>query len=111
MNSKECEKQLQSLIEHFNNGGQDFNTRDVEAIKHILLENQLQHDKINELKIKLSAREEINKNAIERLESLIIFWKKYNPVDNHMQVEQFNGVIDILNGGTNDNVNRTIDYI
>lgn len=50
-------------------------------------------------------------NATDRLEALIIFWKKYNPVDNYMQVEQFNGVIDILNGGTNDNVNRIIDHI
>lgn len=50
-------------------------------------------------------------NATDRLEALIIFWKKYNPVDNYMQVEQFNGVIDILSGGTNDNVNRIIDHI
>jgi len=35
-------------------------------------------------------------NAIERLEALIIFWKKYNPIDNTMQVEQFNGVISLL---------------
>lgn len=50
-------------------------------------------------------------NATDRLEALIIFWKKYNPVDNYMQVEQFNSVIDILNGGINDNDNRTNDYI
>lgn len=37
-------------------------------------------------------------NAIDRLEALIIFWKKYNPVDNTMQVEQFKGVIGILKG-------------
>lgn len=35
-------------------------------------------------------------NAIERLEALITFWKKYNPIDNTMQVEQFNGVISLL---------------
>lgn len=40
--------------------------------------------------------------ATDRLEALIVFWKKYNPVDNYMQVEQFNGVIDILNGENND---------
>lgn len=41
-------------------------------------------------------------NAIEKLESLIIFWKKYSPVDNYMQVEQFKAVIDILNGDSDD---------
>lgn len=37
-------------------------------------------------------------DAIERLNALIVFWKKYNPIDNTMQVEQFKGVIDILGG-------------
>lgn len=36
--------------------------------------------------------------AIERLNTLIEFWKKYNPIDNTMQVEQFKGVINILGG-------------
>lgn len=40
-------------------------------------------------------KDRINK-AIERLEALIIFWKKYNPIDNTMQVEQFKGVISLL---------------
>ena len=35
-------------------------------------------------------------NAIERLEALIVFWKKFNPIDNKMQVEQFKGVIETL---------------
>jgi hypothetical protein len=37
-------------------------------------------------------------NAIERLNTLIEFWKKYNPIDNTMQVEQFKSVINILGG-------------
>lgn len=37
-------------------------------------------------------------NATERLNTLIEFWKKYNPIDNTMQVEQFKGVINILGG-------------
>lgn len=37
-------------------------------------------------------------NATERLNALIEFWKKYNPIDNTMQVEQFKGVINILGG-------------
>ena len=39
---------------------------------------------------------EVINNAIKRLNDLIVFWKKYNPIDNTMQVEQFKGVIDIL---------------
>lgn len=46
-------------------------------------------------------KENVN-NAIERLEALIIFWKKYNPIDNTMQVGQFEGVIEILKGETNE---------
>ena len=37
-------------------------------------------------------------NATERLNVLIEFWKKYNPIDNTMQVEQFKSVINILGG-------------
>lgn len=47
-------------------------------------------------------KENVN-NAIERLEALIIFWKKYNPIDNTMQVGQFEGVIEMLKGESNDN--------
>lgn len=46
MNSKECEEQLKSLIEHFKNGGLDFNATDIKAIEHLLLENRIQHDTI-----------------------------------------------------------------
>ena len=35
-------------------------------------------------------------NATERLEALIVFWKKFNPIDNKIQVEQFKGVIETL---------------
>lgn len=37
-------------------------------------------------------------NATDRLNVLIEFWKKYNPIDNTMQVEQFKSVINILGG-------------
>lgn len=48
----------------------------------LLEENQELKDRIN--------------NTVERLEALITFWKKYNPIDNTMQVDQFNGVISLL---------------
>lgn len=61
MNSKECEKQLNNLIEHFNYGGDDFNENDIEAIKHLMLENQMQHTKINELQDRINKAIEVLK--------------------------------------------------
>ncbi len=37
---EESIEQLKSLIEHFNNGGNDFNATDIEAIKYLLKENE-----------------------------------------------------------------------
>ena len=98
MNSKECEEQLKSLIEHFKNGGLDFNATDIKAIEHLLLENKIQQDTIKTQKCVINNLSDRIKNAKDRLNSLIIFWKKYNPVDNTMQVGQFDGVINILDG-------------
>ena len=102
MNSKECEEQLKSLIEHFKNGGLDFNATDIKAIEHLLLENKIQQDTIKTQKCVINNLSDRIKNAKDRLNSLIIFWKKYNPVDNTMQVGQFDGVINILDGDIDD---------
>lgn len=56
---------------------------------NLILINKSSKSEIQQLKARIN-------NAIERLEALIIFWKKYNPIDNTMQVEQFNGVISLL---------------
>lgn len=75
MTSKECEEQLNSLIERFNNGGLDFNATDIEAIKHLMLENQTQHNNINELyKMLKFDKEKIDYwvNVIEELENWLI---------------------------------------
>ena len=40
MTYEESIEQLKSLIEHFNNGGNDFNATDIEAIKYLLKENK-----------------------------------------------------------------------
>lgn len=102
MNSKECEEQLKSLIEHFKNGGLDFNATDIKAIEHLLLENKIQQDTIKTQKCVINDLSDRITNANDRLNSLIIFWKKYNPIDNTMQLEQFNGVIKILEGDVDD---------
>jgi len=45
MNKNNAREQLYSLIEHFNNGGTNFNEKDIEAIKYLLEENkQLNQD-------------------------------------------------------------------
>jgi len=102
MNSKECEEQLKSLIEHFKNGGLDFNATDIKAIEHLLLKNKIQQDTIKTQKCVINNLSDRIKNAKDRLNSLITFWKKYNPVDNTMQVGQFDGVIKILDGDIDD---------
>ena len=53
-------------------------------------------EEFEDLQQELTKYKERNEKAIERLEALIVFWKKYNPIDNYMQVEQFKGVISIL---------------
>lgn len=50
MNSKECEEQLESLVEAWQLDEADLNQTDIEAIKHLMLENQMQHNEINKLK-------------------------------------------------------------
>ena len=42
-------------------------------------------------------KERIN-NTTNRLNALIEFWKKYSPLDNTMEIEQFKSVIRILGG-------------
>lgn len=103
MNSKECEEQLKRLIYDWETEGllTKINATDINAIKHLMLENQVQQDTIKTQKLVIDNLSERINNSIERLEALIIFWKKYNPTDNTMQVEQFEGVIELLKKGEN----------
>lgn len=71
-------------------------------IVNIIQTLQQENEKLNHYKLLYQKVKERNDLGIERLEALILFWKKYNPVDNHMQVEQFKGVIDILRGENNE---------
>ena len=97
--------------------------KDIELIEKLKEKNEIykstikgQHRRIEELKQAKKVSKQIQKernkrlrkenellkeridNATERLNTLIEFWKKYNPIDNTMQVEQFKGVINILGG-------------
>lgn len=98
MSSKECEEQLKSLIEHFKNGGLDFNENDIKAIEHLLLENKIQQDTIKTQKCVVNNLSDRITNSKDRLNSLVLFWKKYNPANNFVQLEQFNEIIKILDG-------------
>ena len=74
MSSKECEEQLESLVEAWQLNEADLNQTDIDAMKHLLLENQMQQDKIIELKIQVSAREEVAnkyKKVIEEVREVI----------------------------------------
>lgn len=97
--------------------------KDIELLEKLKEKNEIykstmkgQHRRIEELKQAKKVSKQIQKernkrlrkeneqlkeridNATERLNALIEFWKKYNPIDNTMQVEQFKGVINILGG-------------
>ena len=62
MNSKECEEQLKRLIYDWETEGIliKINATDIEAIKHLMLENQIQQDTIK--KQKYTSFESIGKN-------------------------------------------------
>ena len=103
MNSRECELQLNQLIIDWDEDrATRINATDIDAMKHLMLENQVHQDTIKTQKLVIDNLSERINNSIERLEALIIFWKKYNPIDNTMQVGQFEGVIEMLKGETNE---------
>ena len=70
MSSKECEEQLNSLVEAWQLNEADLNQTDIDAMQHLLLENQMQQDKIIELKIQVSSREEVAKKYKEVIDKI-----------------------------------------
>ena len=75
-----CIEQLQKRLEEVSDGFKAVNEELIEFAE----ENQQLQAKID--------------NAIDRLQALIVFWKKYNSIDYTMEVEQFKGVINLLKG-------------
>lgn len=70
MNINECIEQLNSLLEHFENGGNDFNATDVVAIKNLLEENKKLNGAIQTYDILLKSNVEENKQLKERYSKL-----------------------------------------
>ena len=77
MNSKECEEQLKSLVEAWDLDEADLNQTDIEAIKHLMLENKMQQDKITELRTQISARETVVDELQQRIDKAIEYIKEY----------------------------------
>lgn len=91
MNINECIEQLNSLLEHFENGGNDFNATDVIAIKSLLEENKqlkaelknkpdteitLRDDKGNEFALIQSERIDMQERLNKTIERLLNNWDK-----------------------------------
>lgn len=70
MSSKECEEQLKSLIYDWETEGllTKIYATDIEAIKHLMLENQMQQDTIKTQKIVITNLKEVIDKAIEYLD-------------------------------------------
>lgn len=73
MNSKECEEQLMRLIYDWETEGSltKINATDIEAIKHLMLENQMQQDTIKTQKLVINNLSERIKKAIEYMKDFI----------------------------------------
>lgn len=100
MNSKECEEQLKRLIYDWKTEGllTKINATDIEAIKHLMLENQVQQDTIKKQKLVIG-------NLSDRITKAIKYTEEHrinNPY--HYEYNCFMGnarasdLLDILKG-------------
>ena len=82
MNSKECEEQLKELIYDWETEGllTKIYAIDIEAIKHLMLENQMQQDTIKTQNIVITNLSERINKAIE--------YMKYNDTYNYFDKEK-----------------------
>lgn len=83
MNSNEAKIQLNSLIEHFKQGGLDFNATDISAIEILLEENKKYKEVINELRNYLKARIEVCDNKLSTP-----FWDIENTIKERLILSQ-----------------------
>lgn len=78
MTSKECEEQLKSLVEAWDLNEACLNATDIEAIKHLMLENQMQHKEIKGYQAMYFDKVMIINKAIECIEKVLNSYKE-NP--------------------------------
>lgn len=65
MSNKEVKEQLSSLIDHFNNGGLDFNATDIKAIECLLEENKRLKQQLNQKNKVIEETKDIIQNLDE----------------------------------------------
>ena len=104
MTTKESVEQLNSLIEYFNNGGNDFNATDIEAIQCLLKENQELNQKylnaVADYETTMFEKEQLNslvnscqeeirrlKKQLEEKENIACDWK-YSCLENAGKIER-----------------------
>lgn len=80
MSSKECEEQLKRLIYDWETEGllTKINATDIEAIKHLMLENQMQQDTIKTQKIVITNSNKRIDKAIEYIENHSLYEEEYD---------------------------------
>jgi hypothetical protein len=91
MNSKECEEQLKSLIEAWDLDEACLNQTDIEAIKHLMLENQMQQKEIKGYQAMYFDKVMIINKAIE-----YIIDKKYWDGINNYRLSNADDLLEIL---------------
>ena len=82
MSSKECEEQLKRLIYDWETEGllTKINATDIEAIKHLMLENQMQQKEIKGYQAMYFDKVMIINKAIEYIEKYNVFKEFYFPL-------------------------------
>lgn len=95
MNSKECEEQLKSLVEAWELDEADLNQTDINAIKHLMLENQMQHDTIKTQNLVIS-------DLGRRINKAIEFINQRFNENNYLSCGSVARALYILKGDSND---------
>ena len=93
MTSKECEQQLKELIEAWDLNEALLNQTDINAIKHLLLENQMQHKQIEELTEKVAYLKSKCTNKDDWCQFIVDVAYDY---DGYRKVESLMGLIEDL---------------
>ena len=111
MSSKECEEQLKELIYDWETEGllTKIYATDIEAIKHLMLENQMQQDTIKTQKIAITNLNERIDKAIDYVENgdLLYLASKCSVIyRNNVEVvavcDRLNELLEILKGKNNE---------
>ena len=96
MNSKECEIQLKELIEAWDLNEALLNQTDINAIKHLMLENQIQQDTIKTQKLVIENLSERINRAIHKIQLL--------QMDGEVTIRDLGLIVRDLKGDNNEHI-------